>query len=118
MSRCEACDHSRSRPRSSFVRVQLLLDSNHEDAYLERCQTCTGLFGHLWLEVFDDFWDYWVPVSESEAEHLQQRFRSDKHQGRVHLESLVRTRRRLVGYPKSEILIWGDGPTVIGLPAG
>ena len=117
---CELCQREViSRKNLPFEALSELYSDSHDGAYLWRCSACGQLFLKYWVEIFEDIWGYWVPVSEEEAGYFREGFQAGTNADAVlrEVHELIRSRRRLVQVPGAGSLHWDAGqPLLYGPP--
>jgi hypothetical protein len=65
--KCSLCGGS---TRAPTIATQWLLQESHLGVGLAKCR-CGKSWLRLWVEIFDDLWDFWSPMDQSEAESVE-----------------------------------------------
>lgn len=115
---CRVCSRA-SIPLDELRLVEmesLYLDS-HEGAGLERCELCGANYVRAWLEVYDDIWRYYSPVSEEEARAVAEACRERPDGGERLVWRTVRERPALQRPPAGKGVTWVPRPTIVGGPS-
>jgi len=95
---------------------ELYMDS-HEGASIARCELCATPYLCAWMEVFDDTWGYYRPVSQEEAEAVAAAFRAGREDREPLVWGLVRQGPVLERSAGAARVWWREKATILGGPS-
>jgi hypothetical protein len=68
---CPHCSGSIVGPAENpFRDLEALANDGHSGVYLASCRHCESKALHYWVDIYDDCWQYWCLVSDSERQAL------------------------------------------------
>lgn len=69
---CSLCSGSAAgHVTNPFRGTETLADDGHSGVDLVSCMHCASTALHYWVDIYDDFWQYWCLIDEAERQALR-----------------------------------------------